>query len=38
MFNEDGTPRDTMWFSVIDDEWPAMKARLEALLREPAPK
>lgn len=32
MFNEDGTVRDTMWFSVIDDEWPAMKARLEGLL------
>jgi len=32
MFNEDGTPRDTMWFSCIDDEWPAMKARLEGML------
>lgn len=33
MFNEDGTTRDTMWFSVIDDEWPAMKSRLETLIR-----
>ena len=32
MFNEDGTVRDTMWFSVVDDEWPAMKVRLEAML------
>lgn len=32
MFNEDGTPRDTVWFSVIDDEWPAMKARLEGMM------
>jgi RimJ/RimL family protein N-acetyltransferase len=35
MFNEDGTPRDTMWFSVIDDEWPAMKARLEEMMARP---
>ena len=33
MFNEDGTTRDTMWFSVIDDEWPAMKVRLDELIR-----
>lgn len=32
MYNENGTPRDTMWFSCIDDEWPAMKARLEGML------
>ena len=24
--------RDTVWFSCIDDEWPAMKARLEGML------
>lgn len=29
----DGSPRDVVWFSVIDDEWPAMKARLEEMLR-----
>ena len=32
MFNEDGTPRDTVWFSCTDDEWPAMKARLEGVM------
>jgi RimJ/RimL family protein N-acetyltransferase len=32
MFNEDGTPRDTVWFSCIDDEWPEMKTRLEGML------
>ena len=35
MFNEDGTPRDTVWFSVIEDEWPAMKARLEGMMARP---
>jgi len=34
MFNDDGTPRDTVWFSVTDDEWPEMKARLEGLLAQ----
>ena len=28
----DGSPRDVVWFSVIDDEWPATHARIEALL------
>ena len=32
MFNEDGTIRDTVWFSCTDDEWPAMKARIEGML------
>lgn len=32
MYNEDGTTRDTVWFSCVDDEWPAMKARLERLM------
>lgn len=32
MFHGDGTPRDTVWFSVIDDEWPATKAHIESLL------
>ena len=32
MFNENGTPRDTMFFSCIDDDWPAMKTRLESML------
>lgn len=32
MINEDGSPRHSVYFSVIDDEWPAMKTRLEAML------
>jgi hypothetical protein len=32
MFNDNGTPRDTMWFSCVDDEWPATKTRLERML------
>ncbi len=31
-FHADGSPRDTIWFSVIDDEWPATKAHIEGLL------
>jgi len=27
--------RDTVYFSILDDEWPAVKARLEARLRRP---
>lgn len=29
-----GVPRDTVYFSVIDEEWPAVKARLEGMLRQ----
>jgi RimJ/RimL family protein N-acetyltransferase len=37
MLKEDGTSRDTAWFSVIDAEWPSVRARLERLLaRGPA--
>lgn len=32
MLNEDGSVRDNIWFSVIDDEWPAMRSRLEGML------
>lgn len=32
MFNEDGSIRDAVWFAVTDDEWPAMKDRLEAMM------
>jgi len=28
--------RDTVYFSILDDEWPAVKARLEAALARPA--
>lgn len=33
MIHADGTRRDTVWFSVIDDEWPATKAHIESLLQ-----
>src|SRR5688500_20097227 len=32
MVNPDGTIRDTVYFSVIAEEWPDMKARLQAML------
>lgn len=32
MFNEDGSIRDAVWFSAVDDEWPAMKERFGRLL------
>ncbi|MFN2564655.1 MAG: GNAT family N-acetyltransferase, partial [Gemmatimonadaceae bacterium] len=30
--NADGTTRDSVYFSITDDEWPAVKQRLEAML------
>jgi RimJ/RimL family protein N-acetyltransferase len=33
MLQPDGTRRDTAWFSIVDDEWPAVRARLEGMLR-----
>ncbi len=30
--NADGTPRDSVYFSITDDEWPAVKRRLERML------
>ena len=35
--SDDGTLRDTVYFSILDDEWPAVKARLEAQLARPWP-
>jgi N-acetyltransferase len=32
MFQDDGTVRDVVWFAVIDDEWPATRTRLGAML------
>ena len=29
-----GVPRDTVYFSIIDDEWPEVKARLERFMSE----
>ena len=28
----DGTVRDTVWFSILRDEWPAAKARLQGMI------
>jgi RimJ/RimL family protein N-acetyltransferase len=30
--NADGTPRDSVYFSITDDEWPAVKRRLEGMM------
>jgi hypothetical protein len=32
MLNEDGTVRDSVYFSITDDEWPMVKSRLEGIL------
>lgn len=38
MVTESGRVRDTVSFSVTDDEWPAVKARLEQMLAAPHPR
>ena len=35
MVTDGGRARDTVYFSAIDDEWPAMKLRLEEMLARP---
>jgi RimJ/RimL family protein N-acetyltransferase len=30
--NADGTSRDSVYFSIIDDEWPSVKERLETMM------
>ena len=32
MINADGSARDSVYFSIIDDEWPPVRRRLEAML------
>lgn len=32
MIHSDGTARHSMWFSIVAEEWPAVKSRLEARL------
>lgn len=32
MINADGSPRDSVYFSVIAEEWPVVRARLEGML------
>ncbi|HYW09506.1 MAG TPA: GNAT family protein [Longimicrobium sp.] len=34
----DGRVRDTAWFSIVDDEWPAVRVGLEAMLARPDPR
>ena len=34
MLMPDGTRRDTAWYSILDDEWPAVKADLEYRMEE----
>ncbi len=34
MIRPDGTLRDSVYYSIIDREWPAVKARLEELLKD----
>lgn len=34
MLNQDGTVRDTVYFSIIAEEWPTVKNRLQKLLTE----
>ena len=36
MITESGRLRDSVYFSIINDEWPEVKARLQALLAQPA--
>ncbi len=35
VITESGRLRDSVYFSIIDDEWPEVKARLQALLAQP---
>jgi N-acetyltransferase len=37
MMNEAGTWRDTVYFSILDDEWHEVKARLEAMMARGGP-
>ena len=32
MINEDGSARDSVYFSIIAEEWPATRTRLQELL------
>jgi RimJ/RimL family protein N-acetyltransferase len=35
MVTFDGSNRDNAWFAIIDDDWPSVKERLEAMLDRP---
>jgi hypothetical protein len=32
MINPDGSSRDTVYLSILDGEWPAVRRRLEGLM------
>ena len=32
MLHQDGTRRDSAWYSILDDEWPAVKVRLVGMV------
>ena len=34
MINPDGSLRDTVYFSIVDSEWPSVKTRLETMLQQ----
>jgi RimJ/RimL family protein N-acetyltransferase len=34
MLHHDGTRRDTAWYSILDDEWPSVKVRLERMVSD----
>jgi RimJ/RimL family protein N-acetyltransferase len=38
MLTDHGRVRDTVYFSIVDDEWPRAKARLEEMLARPYPR
>jgi len=35
MINPDGSSRDSVYFSILDGEWPRVKERLKAMLHQP---
>ena len=35
MINPDGSSRDSVYFSILDGEWPTVKDKLDAMLRQP---
>jgi RimJ/RimL family protein N-acetyltransferase len=37
MINEDGTIRDSVYFSILEDEWPGVKLKLERMMRHAEP-
>lgn len=38
MLRSNGTYRDSIYYSVLDDEWPEVKARLEAFMKRKNPR